>query len=95
MIPLPSNDPRQQVLPPGTFMLTDDLVTALSKIPDTLTATSRPLAYPEREGPWLFLPGGSSITVRVDDAGERLVAVHRGDGEGYAADRALVMKHLD
>ena len=41
------------------------------------------------------MPGGSILTVREDTDGERLVAVHRPGGDGHAADRALIMQHLD
>lgn len=96
MTPLPRNDPAQQILPAGTFMVTEDLIQMLAKIPDAFTPSGRPLAFPTREGPWLFLPHGSILTIREDQEGERLTAVHHGDpGTLYDKDREILHRYLD
>ncbi len=95
MIPMPNSGPGQQILPAGTLMVTDDLVTALRRIPGTFTPDGRPLAFPTRTGPWLFLPHGSALNVHEDEDGERLVAVHFGDGHLFDKDREILHRHLD
>lgn len=101
MIPLPG----QSILPAGTFVVTEDLVTMLTKIPGTFTPNDKPLAFPLREGPWFFLPNGSCLNVRElpDDGstygkeyGSRLICIHRGDaGPAFDRDRAIIHQHLD
>jgi hypothetical protein len=101
------NIPPTTALPKGTYLVTDDLVTALNKIPGLLQIDplngdpAAPLTFPDQEADWVLLPNGTILTVEEDHAEERLTVRHAGagahkeGGSAFAADQALLDRYLD
>lgn len=94
------------LLPKGTYLVTEDLVTALSKIPgllliDPLESPTEPITWPDQEGQWILLPNGTVLDVEEDHAEERLTVKHIGmgghkeGGSAFAADQAILDRYLD
>ena len=95
-------DPILPPLPPGQYVITDHLIELLAKIPGALNAQpledgdiAEPVEGPGEDGPWILLPGGSVIHAIAHEDREQLLAVHIGDGPGFAQDQALLAKVLD
>jgi hypothetical protein len=82
------------LLPRGSYLLTDDLVIALTK-----TNTLGPIEFPMETGRWVQLPGGTFLSVREDDEHQRLIATHilgdRPDTDCFDADQILLDRYLD
>jgi hypothetical protein len=102
--PMPIPSPK---LERGRYMVTENLVAQLVKIPG-LPPAQGPILFPDEAGnirnpePWIVLPNGSVLGVYEDDAdGGRLVAVHTNmdprtvSATQYAADQLLLDKYLD
>lgn len=78
-------------------MLTEDLVTALSKIRGVVDCfTGEPPAFPAYDGPWLVLVNGTNLSVYEDTAdGGRLLCEHVGSGSAFDKDRTVLDLYLD
>ena len=96
---LPSLTPASRA---GTFVLTQDLVTAIGTIPGAVMAdpldvdgpVGLAVEFPDREGEWIILPHGTVLVVHEE--GDALLATHRGGpSASFDLDRALLAKAID
>ena len=89
--------PTTPQLPRGHYMVTDDLCTALSKIPGVALPE-----FPEGIESWVRLPAGTFLVVYECTTHERLVCKHRATDItdpaqviAFDRDQALLDMYLD
>ena len=95
MIPMPTTTTK---LPRGHYVVSDDLCTALSKIPGVAIPE-----FPTGIESWVVLPHGTTLVTYEDTLHERLCCKHvREDSSGlemstiaFDRDQALLDRYLD